>query len=301
MPTNVLLLRSPSEDGGPDKYEEALRARGYRAVSVSVLETVHQNLDALLEVVKRGGSLPTTSAGYAGVIITSARACEAWRMIVQQLAEQGVDDATESRGPGWSTIPFYVVGAATASALSAIEAAFPSSLHVPHDIRGGTESGTAEKLAHFIVSDVPQSGSRRLLYLTGDKNRDTLPRILSEGRLELESLQVYATQGSSRFEEDLKQVLGGTPSGGEETWWIVHFAPSAAKAVSPSLARHFEIPGDGKATSQSRRKARVAAIGPTTLEFLRDQLHVEVAVVAEKPTPEALSEGIAAWDRLHEP
>ncbi|KAI0371011.1 tetrapyrrole biosynthesis, uroporphyrinogen III synthase [Pilatotrama ljubarskyi] len=314
MPTNVLLLRSPSEDGGPDKYEDAFRARGYHALSVPVLETVHENLDELAQVVQRGGSLPDMSAGasarYAGVIITSARACEAWRTVVQQLVEQGVGNAAPSRG--WDTVPFYVVGSATASALCAIEAAFPESPYTPRDIRGGSESGTAEKLAHYIVSDVPQSGSRRLLYLTGDKNRDTLPRILGDGGLELESLQVYATQGSSRFEDDLRQALGEvsqylsrltdganavTSADRGETWWIVHFAPSAAKAVSPTLAQYFQIPGAEATESRARRNARVAAIGPTTSEFLRDQLHIEVAVVAGRPTPEALSEGIAAWDR----
>ena len=83
MPADVLLLRSPSEDsGGPDKYEEAFRARGYRAVNVPVLETVHTNVDTLKETVHSGGS------GYAGVIITSGRAVEAWRLVVQRLVEE---------------------------------------------------------------------------------------------------------------------------------------------------------------------------------------------------------------------
>lgn len=107
----------------------------------------------------------------------------------------------------WSTIPFYVVGAATASTLTSIASSFPTSPYVPRDIRG-TESGTAEKLARFIISDVSESGSKRLLYLTGDKNRDTLPKVLSEARLHLDNLQVYATQGSSRFEENLQTALG---------------------------------------------------------------------------------------------
>ena len=50
----------------------------------------------------------------------------------------------------------------------------------PKDIRGGAESGTSEKLAHFILQDLPPSNEpRQLLYLTGDKNRDVLPSILS--------------------------------------------------------------------------------------------------------------------------
>ena len=89
MPTNVLLLRAPSEDAnGADKYEEAFRTRGYRAVNVPVLETVHTNVDTLKQIVRGGGS------GYAGVIITSGRAVEAWRLVVQQLMEEGEGEGT---------------------------------------------------------------------------------------------------------------------------------------------------------------------------------------------------------------
>lgn len=91
MSKSVLLLRSPSEDAdGPDKYEEAFRVRGYRSVSVPVLETVHKNLDRLAEVLRRRGAIAAEDPGtrYAGVIVTSARACEAWRVAVQELSEQ---------------------------------------------------------------------------------------------------------------------------------------------------------------------------------------------------------------------
>ncbi|KAI0334255.1 tetrapyrrole biosynthesis uroporphyrinogen III synthase [Cubamyces sp. BRFM 1775] len=302
MTANVLLLRSPSEDGGPDKYEGALHAQGYRAVSVPVLETVHKNLDKLAEVLRRRGTLPNGCTKYSGVIVTSARACEAWQEVVQRLSDSDDTSATDVQGSSWSTVPFYVVGAATASALSAIRAAHPTSSYVPHEIRGGAESGTAEKLAKFILSDLPEAPApegRTLLYLTGDKNRDTLPKILGEGGLKLESLQVYATQGSSRFEEDLKAALAEASVEGTERWWIVHFAPSAANTVAPTLEKYFDMPSAANASSVGRR-ARIACIGPTTATFLRNELHVEVAVVAEKPTPEALSEGIATWDHAHQ-
>ncbi|KAI0632717.1 tetrapyrrole biosynthesis uroporphyrinogen III synthase [Trametes polyzona] len=310
---NVLLLRSPSEseDGGPDKYEEAFRARGYRPVSVAVLETVHKNLDRLADVVRRGGDCapgPGESEGegegegarYAGVIVTSGRACEAWRAVVQELEDALLLTSALRAATGWASVPFYVVGNGTASALSSIATAFPESPYVPRDIRGGAESGTAEKLARFIVSDLPNTGSRRLLYLTGDKNRDTLPKALGEAGIELESLQVYATQGSSKFEEDLKVALGEVPPG-TESWWIVHFAPSAAATVAPTLERCFAIPAAHGSQSIPRRHARVAAIGPTTATFLRDELHLEVAVVSDKPTADALSEGVVEWDRNHDP
>lgn len=115
----------------------------------------------------------------------------------------------------WSAVPFYVVGEATAKALTDIRGAIGEKSPLgPRDIRGGAETGTSERLAHFIVDDLSSAtGSRRLLYLTGDKNRDTLPNILSDAGFELDSLQVYATQGSSTFAADLRRALDGLMSG----------------------------------------------------------------------------------------
>ncbi|EJF55923.1 tetrapyrrole biosynthesis uroporphyrinogen III synthase [Dichomitus squalens LYAD-421 SS1] len=308
MPTNVLLLRAPSEDaGGVDKYEEAFRTRGYRAISVPVLETVHTNIEQLKETVRRGG------AGYAGVIVTSGRAVEAWRLVVQQLVEEG--EHTEPTAK-WSRTPFYVVGDTTAAALRAI----PSSPYSPQNIRGAAESGTSEKLAHFIAADLSSSPSpspsKKLFYLVGDKNRDTLPTIIKDAGLDLESLQVYATQGSSRFEEDLLNVLNrvqglgkhlklcsratSTDPQADERWWIVYFAPSSAKYVSPILSRHFDIPlkddATGNCSGTGSRGARLAAIGPTTASSLESDLELRIEVIAAKPTPESLANGIVSFD-----
>ena len=121
----------------------------------------------------------------------------------------------DEEGIGWSNTPFYVVGPSTASALHAIHP-FPhtASPYCPRDIRGSTESGTGDKLAHFIVNDLsgtpsqcPASKGKKLLYLTGDKTKSTLPTIAKTAGFEVESLQVYATQGSTRFEDDLTSVL----------------------------------------------------------------------------------------------
>ncbi|PIL26198.1 hypothetical protein GSI_11953 [Ganoderma sinense ZZ0214-1] len=307
---HVLLLRTPAEDGycGTDKYEDAFRARGYRAANVSVLETVYTNLDRLQEVVYRGG------ADYAGVVVTSGRACGAWRLAVRQLAEGA--GYTGAEGVGWSDTPFYVVGQSTASALQSIHAAPHASPYCPRDIRGSTESGTGDKLAHFIVADLaaspPAPGtastSKKLLYLTGDKNKSTLPAIAAAAGFEVESLQVYATQGSTRFEDDLAGFLGaeaaherepGQAAGVEASnpWWIVHFAPSSAKHVSPIIKKYFDVPRhDGAEGAAGNRRARLAVIGPTTATALETELKMRVDVVAAKPNPEALAEGIARFD-----
>lgn len=68
------------------------------------------------------------------------------------------------------------------------------------------------------------------MYLTGDKNRETLPEVLREGGLDLRSLKVYETQGSSGFEKELGDVVGGVDIGVFSfmvmftlCWWVYEF------------------------------------------------------------------------------
>jgi uroporphyrinogen-III synthase len=88
------------------------------------------------------------------------------------------------------------------------------------NVRGET-SGTGEQLAHFILDDLKDGNpheKRRMLYLTGDKNRDTIPNILSsdEGKrlgIELDSVQVYETHGTPTFAPNLDSLLQKSKSG----------------------------------------------------------------------------------------
>jgi uroporphyrinogen-III synthase len=108
----------------------------------------------------------------------------------------------------WSKTVFYGVGTATTTALHKIATSYPNSSLAPTDVRGGVETGSAEKLAHFVLKDLNiEKGTTRLLYLTGDKNRDTLPSILIEQGVVLETLQVYKTRGSRTFRRDLIDAL----------------------------------------------------------------------------------------------
>lgn len=80
---NVLLLRAPSPEL-PDPYEECLRSYGFRAASVPVLETVFTPIEGLKQKILLGPH----AQGLAGVIITSARACEAWGRAVKDIARE---------------------------------------------------------------------------------------------------------------------------------------------------------------------------------------------------------------------
>ena len=78
------------------------------------------------------------------------------------------------------------------------------------DVRGPS-SGNASTLASFILDEPDQPW--RLLYLTGDKNRDTLTNILHEGGISAEPIQTYKTEGSLSFAEDLSAAIQTSSKG----------------------------------------------------------------------------------------
>ncbi|KAH9925630.1 uncharacterized protein BXZ73DRAFT_103165 [Epithele typhae] len=250
-----------------------------------------------LATTMRPGPRPISSAGdetgFSGVIVTSGRACEAWRAVVQQIAEEDEEGSRGEHRPfAHPPSPANVVhrlhrrvvgsallrrGATTAASLRWIRTACPDSPHAPRDVRGGAEAGTSEKLARFIVDDLTRQSGH-------------VPDILEEAGIGLESLQVYATQGSQTFEADLRAALAGMGDWTDDIWWLVHFAPSSARHVSPTLDKFFEV---GKDVDSTKPRSRTAVIGPTTATCLREELGIRVDVVATKPTADALIEGIA--------
>ncbi|KAK7031019.1 uroporphyrinogen-III synthase [Paramarasmius palmivorus] len=283
----ALLLRAPS-DSEEDKYEVQFKTSGYNSFSIPVLETVLTNIDDLRKTLVEG------SGGYHGVIITSARACAAWKDAVKSL------DIASECSESWQSKTFYVVGHGTGSSLSEIYTQYPNSPFVPNpSLIKGQDCGNADQLGRFILEDL-QSKPARLLYLTGDKNRDTLPNILQEGNVDFHPLKVYETQGSSNFSRDLAAAIQAARKdhADELRWWIIFFAPSAAQFVLPFIREHFELLDQARNPSSeaSSPLALVASIGPTTDTYLRETLHLHVDAMAAKPTPEALVSVIVEAD-----
>lgn len=202
----------------------------------------------------------------------------------------------------WSSVPFYVVGEATAILMENVRTEFGwQSPYVPQDIRG-KETGSGEELAHFIKTHL-ESRPAKLLYLTGDKNREIIPTILKGGGMSLDILKVYETQGSSRFEDELETAIQSTTmrfadrTSDPGKWWIVYFAPSSASFVTPILRKHFNLRAvDSSLPMPTVTSPRVAAIGPTTLAHLSDALKIHVDAVSSKPTPEDLLAAISGYD-----
>ncbi|TFY50772.1 hypothetical protein EVG20_g11338 [Dentipellis fragilis] len=140
----------------------------------------------------------------------------------------------------WRSTPFYAVGPSTASCLASIAVHAPTLARLcPTDIRGGAETGTAELLARFILRDADIAPSARLLYLTGDKNRETLPALLDAGEVALRTLQVYATRGAAGFEGALVHVLESVPEEKrEQAWWdrVLRAVRRGARHTVPARA-----------------------------------------------------------------
>lgn len=81
-------------------------------------------------------------------------------------------------------------------------------------------------------------------------------------------------------------------------WWIVHFAPSAAGFVMPTLRKYFQFPSPDLENKEGRiSTTRTAAIGPVTASFMRDELNIMVDVTASNPTPQDLLAAITASER----
>ena len=72
----------------------------------------------------------------------------------------------------------------------------------------GEGSGTGEALAKVIIDDQGGRATKLpLLYLTGDKNKDTLPTLAQAAGLDLEPLQVYGTRGSPKFSAGVGELF----------------------------------------------------------------------------------------------
>jgi uroporphyrinogen-III synthase len=173
----------------------------------------------------------------------------------------------------WYSIPFFVVGEATAKAISELN--FKSI--------GAEHSGNADILADYIVSYYAQNEqglkeqSSNLLFLVGDKRRDAIPNRLSKEGIGLDELLVYQTQPNEQFGNLLKAALEKYKSFD----WVVFFSPSGVDATIELLYKWKVMPS-----------AKLAAIGPTTADFLQKKAKIKVDVVAKKPDALSLAEGI---------
>jgi len=230
---DVILLRS-ADDEAPDRYRAACRAAGLRAVCEPVLAFTFPRQAPLRDRL----AAPDLCAG---LIVTSPRAATALGRVFsghKALADE------------WTERPAYAVGPKTAARLRAL------------GLRArGADTGTAEALAARIIEDDPDAP---LLFLSGNRRRETLPKALRAAGVPFDELVVYETHARTDLDVPVS----------EKTSWLVFFSPSGLQAVT-------------RAEDVDVQAHRLAAIGPTTAEALESEGHV-VEAVADEPSPDGL-------------
>jgi uroporphyrinogen-III synthase len=191
-------------------------------------------------------------------------------------------------------------------------------LSAPLEILGAQRAGTGEKLARLIVETYDKSSNPEteedprpnFLYLTGDKNRETIPDVLSKAGFNYHKMQVYETFSASGLSAELVKVAlqmqagkpmefricrgnsdGDADSRGEvpdNEQWLALFSPSTASYVLEAWEAISRV------EPTLRNSAfRLAAIGPTTDEYLTTHGH-EVAAVSARPDAVSLADAICA-------
>lgn len=238
---DVILLRSADE---PDRYLSAFRRAGLQAMCEPVLTFEFPNQKQLAEHLEDADR-------YAALVATSPRVGIALDRLFA-----GRDDLASR----WRGKDAFAVGPNTAERLR----------EVRMDPRG-EEAGDAADLAEQITVASP---TRPLLFLCGNRRRDTLPNRLQEVGLAFDELVVYET----RLRRDLT-LPPPRPSSG--TSWLVFFSPSGVEAVeqAPSVDP-VQLP-----------EYRIAAIGPTTAGAL-EEAGWAVDAVASEPSPHGLVQAI---------
>ncbi|KAE8966134.1 hypothetical protein PF011_g28049 [Phytophthora fragariae] len=266
MTASVLLLKAADE-----KYKAALEQSPDSSSSRRVLEAHFTDMltfeylhsAELLDVL-------THLERYSSILVTSPRSAIAVDTVVNALdAELKQQVLAKLR-----VIPVFSVGAATSRELLPLGV-----------ICRGDEAGSADVLTEYLHQDdvLPMNcKDKPMMFLCGDKRRDTLPDSFRSRGLPLEELVVYRTCAVEKVE---------FPAECNVPDWIVFFSPSGLKVV-----KDLPLPW------QSIRKA---AIGKTTAAALHEhavstaQTFWEADIVAPKPKPDSLAGAIFAFEDEH--
>jgi uroporphyrinogen-III synthase len=160
----------------------------------------------------------------------------------------------------------------------------------------GQETGQSSKLGPLILSFYTNTlekelgeldrGKKPLLFLVGDKRRDTLPDFLTSNAIPFSELLVYETKPSLSFSQDYKnwrdRYINKDDRNSEYSIWLSAFSPSGVDIVLPFIQSDLSY-------------IKMASIGSTTTSYLKS-LGLQVHAQAESPTLESLVQAIRTQD-----
>ncbi|KAL0083746.1 tetrapyrrole biosynthesis, uroporphyrinogen III synthase [Phycomyces blakesleeanus] len=245
----------------PDDYDVQFTKHGYPHTFIPVLDHKSTSLQTLAEIF----SLGPIHCNHLGLVITSQRAVETISRVLWTL-----NLSPEVRA-AWSALPIFVVGPRTANDLRQIALFSNSNL---------TIADMATELCDAIEARYPnhkdQSINQSLLFLSGDKRRDVIPRRMAKASIKVHEIKAYETCPHPLLDQSLRDI---NPSPED---WAVYFSPSGIRYVCQSI-KQLPI-------------TKLAAIGPTTAEYLEKELGLKVHVVADHPDAVHLVNSMATYD-----
>ncbi|WPH00297.1 Hypothetical protein R9X50_00312200 [Acrodontium crateriforme] len=311
----VYLLKTKSAPG--DSYEEHFQTLSngrFKPIFVPVLE--HRFRDEPLRALKRHAERFAFASGseadarrkatnnpakkYGGIIFTSQRAVDAFASIVAKLDPLKINMLFDK------DMPLYVVGPATARGVRA--------LNLPCPVVG-EEAGNGDALAKFILDhsktlspDVTHLNNHKLplLFLVGEQRRDIIPKTLESedlpatDRISVQEVIVYETGEMATFEEDFMGLLRAAKTARVKEQWVIVFSPQGCGAMLNALGwldeKSAKFSPAHRDVLMGSMEIRIATIGPTTRDFLKEEFGFEPDVCAEKPSPEGVGEGIMKFE-----
>ncbi|KAK9238944.1 tetrapyrrole biosynthesis, uroporphyrinogen III synthase [Lipomyces kononenkoae] len=250
----ILFLKNPSPDPTRDEYAISARSNGYDLCFLPVLSFTFVDQPGLRTYLSDLAA-NADQTPLDALIITSQRAVEAVAAAMLELS-----DSTRSY---IRSLPLYTVGPATAALVQS---------HGFSKIVGGPDAGNGRILASQIVNARPL----RCLFLTGETRRDIIPVTLRENGIECIERVVYASKGVEGAEQQFMELMNDDDT--QQDWWTVFFSPAGSERIAQLIANNCGT-------------TKVAAIGPTTEEFLLKN-GVTPNTVSRKPDPQSLLQGI---------
>jgi uroporphyrinogen-III synthase len=250
-----------------DQYNELFtKHQDYIPHFIPVLSHKLDNIDSISKILLDG------PCKFNALILTSQRSVQAMSEAYQLIHK----DMTPSIQAQWNNLPLYIVGPHTAEIL--LGSPFFHNNTKAH----WTIAPRAAELIEHIIQD-QQQGQKPLLFLAGDKRRDLIPAKLKEASIDFNEIQSYVTCVHPDLSDALKQ-LQKMPD------WVVYFSPSGLKFLQDTPTYK------SLAASVACKCTKIAAIGPTTADYITDTLDLISDVVAEKPEAQHLINAIIQFD-----
>ncbi|KAI9296517.1 tetrapyrrole biosynthesis, uroporphyrinogen III synthase [Neoconidiobolus thromboides FSU 785] len=250
--SNILFLKEKDE-----LYTQQSVNFGYESYYQPVLQETYENEITLTRLLQN-------PVNYWGLIFTSKRSSQSFKKVYLSLTEEIQADLNQ--------LLLFSVGQKTSECIEALGLT----------AIGSDTTGYGIKLAKLVKEkyDTLEIKHKRLLFLTGDKNRVELPNYLIENNIEFEKLRVYRTEPNQRLSLEFSKLSNEVEGNFR---WLAFFSPSGVDAC-------LEI-----FKNEKTKNCKIAAIGNTTADYLK-KVGIAVHAIASKPEPKALLEAIKEFD-----